>query len=182
MRKLEQDYWQHIARLDADSMRDLIETYGQAVWNYAFLMTKRHDMADDIAQDVFLQVYRSIDTYRGQSSMKTWLFAITRNKAFNYRRSAFFRKVMLVDWITRQDSGPSAETEVLDQELTGEVWKLVMQLPSHYREVLILEAKYELSLKEMAHVLGVAEGTIKSRLSRARKKMNDMWKGAGTRE
>lgn len=176
VRTLEHEYWKHLARMDADSFRDLMVTYGQAVWNFAYFITKRDHLADDVSQDVFLQVYRNIDSFRGQSSMKTWLFAITRNIAVNYMRTAFMRKVTLVDWVARRETNPSAEHEALNHALTDEIWKMVLKLPVKFREVLILEAKYELTIKEMAHVLGISEGTVKSRLSRARRKMTDLWK------
>jgi RNA polymerase sigma-70 factor, ECF subfamily len=176
VRTLEQEYWKHLARMDADSFRDLMVTHGQAVWNFAFCITKREDLADDVSQDVFLQVYRNIGSFRGQSSMKTWLFAITRNIAVNYMRTAFMRKVTLVDWVVRKDTFPSAEHEALNHALSDEIWSMVLKLPVKFREVLILEAKYELTNKEMAHVLGISEGTVKSRLSRARRKMTDLWK------
>ncbi|REK72054.1 RNA polymerase sigma factor [Paenibacillus paeoniae] len=154
-----------------------MQVHGQEVWNYAYFLTKHQDWADDITQDVFLRIYRSPNTFRGESSVRTWLFAITRNCVFNYRRSAFLRKVTLMGRVKHSGEAPSAESEALANQYIDEIWESVMALPAKYREVLILDARYELSLKEIADITGLSIGTVKSRLSRARRKAAEIWKG-----
>lgn len=173
---MESAHWKWVDRLDAESFRELMLSYGQDVWNYAFTLTRSPVMADDVSQDVFLRVYRSIGSFRGQSSIRTWLLAITRNIAYNHRRTAFVRKVMLVDRYVPRDSHPSAEHEAIELMLTEDVWEIVMKLPVKFREVLVLDAKYGLTYKEIAQLLGLSEGTVKSRLSRARDKVSAAWK------
>ncbi|MDQ6418821.1 sigma-70 family RNA polymerase sigma factor [Paenibacillus sp. LHD-117] len=141
------------------------------------ISSKRADFTDDISQEVFLNVFRGLSRYRGESSMQTWLFAITRNCAFNYRRSAFLRRVTLMDRVERRGDSPSAESEALGNRFTDEIWETVMCLPAKYRELLVLDAKYDLSVKEMAELTGLSVGTVKSRLSRARRKAAEAWKG-----
>ena len=68
---MEREYCKWIDRLEADSFRELMLTYGQDVWNYAFLLTGSPATADDVSQDVFLRVYRSIATFRGESHIRT---------------------------------------------------------------------------------------------------------------
>ncbi len=156
--------------------------YGQDVWNFAFSICKNRQLADDIAQDVFLQVYRHVATFRGESSVKTWLLKITRNISYNYRKSAFIRKVTLVDLVHRTGQSQSAEDIFLEQEAVSEVWLCVFQLPVKFREVIVLDAKYHLSVSEIAGVLNISEGTVKSRLHRARKKMTGLLYGEGQRK
>jgi len=148
-----------------------MQSHGQEVWNYAFLLTNNHHLADDIAQDVFVQVFLHIDSFRGQSSMRTWLFSITRNIAFNYKKSAFFRNVMLLDYIVPSAGAQSAEDQYMSRTYTDTIWKLVLKLPSKYREVLILDAHYDMPLTEIALLLRLSIGTVKSRLHRARGKL-----------
>lgn len=166
----------YLTEMNEDILSDLIEKYGQEVWNYAYFVTKNRSMADDISQDVFIQVYRNISSFRQESSVKTWLLKITRNISYNYRSSAFIRKVLLVDIITPNGSNHSAEQAYLEQEATNDVWKLVMSLSTKHREVLVLHAKYQLSLKEIANILQISEGTVKSRLHNARKRMVELMK------
>jgi RNA polymerase sigma factor (sigma-70 family) len=150
---------------------ELMVAYGKDVWNYAFSMTKKWDQADDITQEVFLKVYKNLYSFRSESSVKTWILTITRNMTVDYRRSAFYRKVTLIDFLTNSSVTSSAEQEVIDQFAANDLWKMVLELPLKYREVLILYAHYQLSMKEMASILGITEGTVRSRLFHARKKM-----------
>ncbi|MCS7460458.1 sigma-70 family RNA polymerase sigma factor [Paenibacillus doosanensis] len=148
--------------------------YGKDVWNYAFSMTRKWDQADDITQEVFIKVYRNLYTFRNESSVKTWILTITRNMTLDYRRSAFYRKVTLMDFLAPSAESSSAEQAVIDKMAVNDLWKMVLRLPVKYREVLILYAHYQLSMKEMAQILGVTEGTVKSRLFHARKKMTKL--------
>lgn len=90
---VEETYWRFLERMDAESFRHLMAAYGEDVWNLAYLITKKHDLADDVTQETFISAYNSIHTFRGQSTLRTWLLSITRNKAINCVRSAFLRKV-----------------------------------------------------------------------------------------
>ncbi|MCD9025344.1 RNA polymerase sigma factor [Cohnella sp. NL03-T5] len=159
-----------------------MEEHGQEVWNYAYFLTKNVDMSDDIAQDVFLRAFLHIASFRGQSTVRTWLFSITRNTAINYRKNAFFRKVTLLEWIHSASSASSAEEQYMSRTFTDTIWQLVLKLPPKYREVLVLDAKYELPLSEIASLLRVSSGTVKSRLHRARSKMKEFMKEVERRE
>lgn len=156
-------------------LEELMSQYGEDVWNFAFFLTRRSDAADDIAQDVFLIVYNRLYTFRGESSMKSWILSITRNKALNYLKSGFIRKVTLMDTLFHhKESAPSAEKVAFDRMASREVWDKVMELPVKLREVLVLAYHYQLSMEELAAALQISTGTVKSRLFRARKKMSAM--------
>lgn len=161
-------------RLDHHSFQELMEVYSNDVWHFAYMLIGRRDLADDITQDVFLRVYLQFHNFRGGSSFKTWLFAITRRVAVDYRRTAFFRRVILTSIPESKESQQSAELEALDALELTEFWNTVLKLPRKWREVLILDGKHDLSIKEIALLLGIAEGTVKSRLSRARAKMAEL--------
>lgn len=165
------DYLPYMIEMDSYTLEDLMGQYGQDVWNFAYLLTTNRMMADDITQDVFLQAYRHVTTFRGEASVKTWLLRITRNISYNYRKSAFIRKVLLVDVVVPGNNIRSAEQSFLEHEAANEVWRQVFKLPTKFREVLVLNVKYELSLQEMAGLLRIPEGTVKSRLHTARKRL-----------
>ncbi|MFD2672572.1 RNA polymerase sigma factor [Marinicrinis sediminis] len=152
-------------------LRDLMVQYGNDIWNYAYSMTRRWEVADDVTQDVFMKAYKNITNFRNEASVKTWLLKITRNTVLDYQKSAFFRRVTLVDYMTTKATDHSAESEVMEQMAVSEIWAKVLKLPPKYREVLILYGHHQLSMKEIAAMLGVSEGTVKSRLHHARNKV-----------
>lgn len=155
-------------------LRDLMEAYGNDVWNYAFSLCRSTDQADDITQEVFLKVYRKLGTFRGEASIKTWLLAITRYTAYDMKRSSFWNRIKAFDVFQAGGTQPSAEQEAIEKLAVNDMWKKVMTLPVKYREVLILYAHYQLSMKEMADILQLSEGTVKSRLFHARAKLLKM--------
>jgi RNA polymerase sigma-70 factor (ECF subfamily) len=157
-------------------LQDLMTAYGQDVWNFAFSLTRHRDAADDIAQECFLKAYRNLESFRGKSSVKTWLLTITKNAVRDYRRSAFIRKVTLMDKLPRGEAGGSlsAEQEALDQIVADAVWRKVLALPAKYRAVLVLYAHHQLSMEEISQLLSISVGTVKSRLFRARQRVTAM--------
>lgn len=168
--------FEYLKYIDTDADRkailsELMTAYGKDVWNFAYSMTRKWDQADDITQEVFIKAYRNLHTFRSESSVKTWLLAITRNMVLDYRKSAFLRRVTLVDAFSDDGASRSAEQEVIESLAVNDMWKQVFALPYKYREVIILYAHYQLSMKEMAELLGVSEGTVKSRLFHARRKL-----------
>ncbi|WP_027087729.1 sigma-70 family RNA polymerase sigma factor [Cohnella panacarvi] len=160
--------------LDRNALLDeLMVTYGKEVWNYAFFLTRRRELAEDIAQDSFIKAYHHIYSYRGDRSMKAWLLAITRNTARDYFKSAWFRKVQFIP----EDFGqglarPSAENEWFGTQRQREIWNAVLELPRKLRETLLLYAHHQLSIKEISELTQLSEGTVKSRLFRARAVIN----------
>ncbi|RJE85522.1 RNA polymerase sigma factor [Paenibacillus sp. 1011MAR3C5] len=159
-------------------LQDLIHAYRNDVWDYAFSITRSADLADDIAQDVFLKVYEKLHTFRGEASIKNWVLRITRNISFNRMKSGFFRRVLLMGEMREAGvSAPSAEKQAMDRLQTSEAWQLVLELPVKHREVLVLHAHHELTQEEIAVMLHLPLGTVKSRLHHARTKLAGRYKG-----
>lgn len=180
------NYLQYTTEMDDQSLEAVMDQYGTDVWNYAYFLTKDTEMADDISQEVFIKCYKSIGSFKGRSTLKTWLLTITRNTTFTYRRSRYFHSRSFVELLRRQDTqtlvdqrakAASAESEYLSREHVNEIWDVIMQLPDKLREVLVLDLKFEMSVAEMSEMIGIPGGTVKSRLSRARTKVQAMLRG-----
>lgn len=153
-------------------LEQLMDAYGRDVWNYAYFMTGKRELSDDVAQDTFVKAYERLVTFRGGSSVKTWLLSITRNTARDALRSAWLKRVSLFRMPDeRIRTMPSAEQAALDGLVTEQLWLEVMALPRKLRETLLLHAHHGLSHREIADLLGISEGTVKSRLHRARAAM-----------
>ncbi|MGM0881646.1 MAG: RNA polymerase sigma factor [Bacillota bacterium] len=171
---MEEDHLRYLSQIGTYEIERLIHKYWKDVWNYSYVLTQKHDMADDITQDTFIRAFRSIDSFRDESTIKTWLLRIARNITINYKRSAFFRKIVLLGYVQNDLSTPSAETTYFDEQFVDRIWELVLRLPMKQREIILLNAHYQMPIADMADILGLPEGTVKSRLHRARLKI-DKW-------
>ncbi len=174
---MEDAYYLHISELSQGDLGRIMERYSEDVWQYAYLITKKRDMADDITQEVFIKVYRSIDSFRGESSLKTWLLQITKHTSISLMKRAYFKYHVLTHSFKNSGESPSAELIVIQNEFTNEIWKMVMTLSCKYREILTLSVHYELSTSEIAQMLQVSVNTVKSRMHRARKQLQKKLKG-----
>jgi RNA polymerase sigma-70 factor (ECF subfamily) len=156
-------------------LRDLMQAYGDDVWNYSFSLCKKAEVAQDVTQEVFLKVFRKLGTFRGESSVKTWILTITRNTAADYRKAALLHRMKLASWVGKSEwIERSAESAAMENIEVGEIWRKVLRLPAKYREVLVLSAHHQLSMSEIAGILGINPGTVKSRLHQARVKVLKM--------
>lgn len=173
---MEDDSLKHLSQVGKFEIEQLVRKYWKDVWNYSYVLTQKHDIADDIAQETFIRAFRSLDSFRSESTVKTWLLKIARNATTNYKRSAFFRKMVLMDNVQNNFAAPSAETAYFDDRFADRIWELVLRLPLKQREVILLNAHYQMSLADIANLLGLPEGTVKSRLYRARMKLDEWLK------
>lgn len=171
------DYLKHIESVDGSELRLLMDQYGDDVWKYAYILTKDREQAKDIAQEVFIKAHYNFHTFRGQSSIKTWLLTITRNLSLNYLTSSYFKKILLFGNVKTRQSSPSAESAFMGKQSAAEVWGIIMNLSKKLREVLVLDLEHDLTVQETAHLLNLPEGTVKSRLHRARKEVENQLKG-----
>jgi RNA polymerase sigma-70 factor (ECF subfamily) len=148
------------------------------VYTLALHLLGDRDEALDLSQDVFLRIFRTIHTFRGQSALKTWIYRIVINQARNRQR--FWRRRRRADQVSLDqhvaehgDLRETAEAASPDRtlarkELAERLWKALNALPFDQRTVVVLREFDGLSYGEIAFSLGVAVGTVKSRLTRAR--------------
>ncbi|WP_246014152.1 RNA polymerase sigma factor [Paenibacillus rhizophilus] len=176
--------------MDEDTLRAVMERFGGDVWNYIYYLTSSPEQADGLAQEVFVKCYYRIGTYRGGSSFQTWLFSIARNAVFSYRKSRFFKASLWGDIASLPDRtekigvnagggmvvAASAEMQYFSSMHVNEIWDVIMKLPAGFREALVLDLKYGMSAKEIAELTGWSPGTVKSRLYRARRKVQSKLK------
>lgn len=102
---MSEEHLEYVDVIETFDIRDLMVRYGEDVRNYAYFLTRRHDWADDIAQEVFVKAYRNIGSFRGESSIKTWLLRIARNTAYSYRKLAFFRRTVGLEYGRQRATG-----------------------------------------------------------------------------
>lgn len=151
----------------------LVERYESAVAATVVGMLGPGEDADDVGQETFIRFHRALNDFRGDSSLKTYLVHIAMNLSLNAlkrrRRSLlrFVRDDESVSEVPEHRPGPADRLEA--RETRERVRRAVMQLPEHHRSVVVLRMFNGYSTREVADILGVAEGTVMSRLSRAMK-------------
>ena len=157
----------------------LVSLYGKKIYNYCYRMTGNKEDAEDISQDVFVKSYRSLNGFKRNSQFSTWIYRIAYNACIDHHRK---KKVVTVS-ITRsdEDNGKqdneivseslSLEEEVLMNERKNAVHSAIAKLRPEYRTVILLRDIDGLSYDEIAGVLNIPLGTVKSYISRAREEL-----------
>jgi RNA polymerase sigma-70 factor (ECF subfamily) len=174
---------------DLDAFESLVRKYEKKMLNISFRIAGSREDACEIVQDAFVSAYRNIKNFRGQSRFLTWLTAITINLSKNRLKQLKARRahepVSLDDPIQTDDGQvaadpPSNEPSVLDRmekrDAQQKVQDCIEALEPDFREVIVLRDMQDFSYDEISSMLKVREGTIKSRLFRAREAVKDCLK------
>jgi RNA polymerase sigma-70 factor (ECF subfamily) len=145
-----------------EALERLLDVYGNKVFRMAFLMLKDRGRAEEVTQDIFVKFWRALPGYDGRAAPSTWLYAIARNTCLSAVRSESYRKAAPLETAPepRTPSAPTARLE-LEQGLA--------RLPEEQRQALTLFYLEDRSTAEVARLLDLPEGTVKSHLHRARR-------------
>jgi len=131
------------------------------------MMLKDAGRAEEVTQDIFLKVWRALPAYDGRAAVSTWLYTIARNTCLTAVRAESYRKTTALDQVPE----PGVQASVpLELELSA----CLEKLPEIQREVITLFYLQEKSVREVAEILDLPEGTVKSHLHRARRALSDM--------
>jgi RNA polymerase sigma-70 factor (ECF subfamily) len=142
---------------DESAFNELVATYERRVFALAFRMLGRRDEAEDLAQEVFVQVFRTIDQFRGDSKLSTWIYRIAVDLCKDR-----------ATYLSRRAAGMSRPDELVGAQRERAVKKAITHLEPELREVLVLRDVEDLSYEEIASATGLPDGTVKSRIRRAR--------------
>jgi RNA polymerase sigma-70 factor (ECF subfamily) len=187
-----------MARLKKASSEDLMRgfeilvgRYKNAIVSFLFRFTGDFRTAEDLAQETFLRVFRKIHDYNSTAKFSTWLYTIASNLAKDEFKRRVRHPAKSLDWRGGGDTTrdmPQAKADTTDSvpdvrlehdEARQNVNKALNLLDEHDREVLLLKDVQGLSYEEIAQVLELPMGTVKSRISRARLAFKDVWKKLG---
>ncbi|MFN8091299.1 MAG: sigma-70 family RNA polymerase sigma factor [Vicinamibacteria bacterium] len=179
----EQDLVALCRRGDPAAFARLVALHESMVFNLAARLLGDGEEARDVAQEVFLQVYRTLGRFEGRSSLKTWIYRIVVNQCHNRRRfwhrRGRDREEALDEGLAAPDrvGGGAWQASPYQQAVAGErarrVQRALLGLRFDQRTVLVLREIEGLSCEEVAGALGIPEGTVKSRLSRAREALRE---------
>jgi RNA polymerase sigma-70 factor, ECF subfamily len=177
-----------VKRGDAAAFAELVDKYKQPVMNLIYRMIRDATEAEDLAQSVFLQVYKSADRYQASARFTTWLFTIARNLCLNEirRRSRHPADSLEATFPESEDQQPARQFEdhktfsapdaLLQRELEQKVEQAVNELPEAQRTALVLCRQDELSYEDIAKVLGCSLSATKSLIHRGRETLKEKLK------
>ena len=169
----EQELVRAAAGGDTEAFERLVETYENKIYTLALRMSGSPDDAGDIAQEAFLAAWRGLPSFRGEANFATWLYRLASNAAIDYlRRQRKQRGELSLDdeelGLDAVDAGPGPQDAAEGEEVRSAVAAGLGALSEGHRQVLVLRELQGLSYEEIAAVLAVDLGTVKSRISRAR--------------
>ena len=173
---------------DESAFNEVVSRYKAKVYNYIYRMTGSSDDAEDLTQEVFIRMYTSIDSFRSQSSLSTWLFRIASNLCIDrFRRSKTRTTAFSLDEPIQGNDSESGH-EIPDStyepqrllentEMAEQIQLSLAQLPEKLRAAVILHDVEGLPYEEIAQIVGCPLGTVKSRLFNARMQLREKLSG-----
>lgn len=158
----------HAANGDAAAWEPLVLAHQQAVFRLSYLLLGDPDDAEDIAQETFLRAWNRLQRFDPARPLRPWLLSIASNLASNRRRSAGrYVSALMRAFRSEPPVSPGIEEKSAQAMQANDLWKAVQTLHLPDQQIIYLRYFLELSVAETAQALGLAEGTVKSRLSRA---------------
>lgn len=149
-------------------LEQLIDRYEKQLINFSYTYVKDWSQAEDIIQEVFVSCYKHMNSFRGHSSYKTWLYAITRNKSIDYLKRGSFKYLTLNLHDRYKSNILSPEETAIVRDEKEELSRKVLSLPVKYRETIILYYYESLTIREISELTKTKDGTVKTRLKRGR--------------
>lgn len=165
---------------DVEAFEHLVEKYQHKIYTLSYRYMGNEQDANDMAQEALIKAYRSLGTFKGESSLATWLYRITTNVCLDeLRKRKRTLHIVSIDEPLATTNGEDIERELVDpsptadaiyeqKQLENELQKIIDSMKPEHRTVIILRDVMDLTYEEIAEILQCSIGTVKSRLSRAR--------------
>ena len=165
---------------DSLAIERLVQTHQADVYRLALSILDDADEADDATQEVFVAALRALDSFRAAASLKTWLFSITvnvcRTRLQRDKRRGRLQQI-LQSLLSNDQAHP--EKEAVQNESHAAIWHAIRALDDKHRLPVILRYYHDLSVADIAEMLGIPSGTVHSRLNHAREKLRSLLKEDG---
>ena len=189
----DQDLAERVQAGDVQAFEALFDRYGEMIRRHLAHIVRNEAAAQDLVQEVFLRVWTCAEQWDGRGAFKAWLYRIATNLAFNYLRSVRRRREQPLEalaaedeseqdylpaWMMDPSPGPDAAFESIER--SERFRHLVQGLPEDKRDVLYLVHQMEMGIQAAAEELGIPEGTAKSRLHYAKKRLAREWQDLET--
>jgi RNA polymerase sigma-70 factor (ECF subfamily) len=164
--------------LDGDqaAWEQIVRLHWRKVFNVAYKFVGSHEQAEDLSQEIFLKIFRSLDTFDRRANFQTWLISVSRNLCIDHYRSVRKERQTIDRDVPAEDLSPASVTAsplatLENQDLAGLLRRALHTLPQSLRIAVLLRDLQELSYLEIAERLNLPEGTVKSRINRGRREL-----------
>jgi RNA polymerase sigma-70 factor (ECF subfamily) len=164
-------------RKDNTAWEQIVSRFKRKVFHIAYKFTGRHDDAEDLTQEIFLKIFKSLDKFNRDADFSTWLSSVARNYCIDHYRASKREKEVLVEDLVAFDLAPASagsnpHRALEDRDRRSFLRKGLEALPEKLREAVVLRDLHGLSYQEMAERLSLPEGTVKSRINRGREELS----------
>jgi RNA polymerase sigma-70 factor, ECF subfamily len=161
---------------DQLAWEQIVRQHWRKVFNVAYKFVGSHEQAEDLTQDIFLKIFRSLDTFDRRANFQTWLISVSRNLCIDHYRSVRKERQTIDRDTPAEDLAPVSATAsplatLENRDLAAMLRQALQVLPSSLRTAVLLRDIQELSYLEIAERLQLPEGTVKSRINRGRKEL-----------
>ena len=158
---------------DQAAWEEIVRTHRRKVFNIAYKFTGRHDLAEDLTQDVFVKIFKSLNTFDRRANFQTWLVSVSRNLCIDHYRSVRKEREAIDRDVDPSELAPASPTQSPYAALEAHdratlLRRGLAQLAPTLRQAVLLRDLQELSYQEIADRLDLPEGTVKSRINRGR--------------
>jgi len=188
-KETEQEIINKVLSGDSNAFEDLVLASQKNVYNLALKMTNNPDDALDISQEAFLKAYRLLGTFRGESRFSVWMYRMTHNLCIDFLRKK--ARTATVSLTYSDEDGDTHDLEIPDlrelpansllrKELREAITAGINELEPIHKEIIVMREITDMSYSDIAHTLNINEGTVKSRLARARKSLVKILVAKGT--
>jgi len=189
-----EDFLERLKKNDEEAFSILVKTLQDRIYNLALRIVRNVEEAEEILQETFLSVFDKIDSFQGKSKLSTWIYAIASNAALSKIRKKSNDTVTFDDDTslnldtfllknTRENFQLNKDDTLVLKELREKLDTAIDSLPDGYRELFLLKEVEKLQIKEIAHILNLNPGVVKTRLHRARLQLrailSDYWSEEG---
>lgn len=152
-------------------LEEIYERYFKDVYLFVYSLSKDQHVAEDITSVTFLKVMDSLDSFKGESDLKVWIFQIAKNSYYSYLRKN--NRAIPTEEFNKETDGTTIEKKILDKSESMRIHKILHQLPEPYKEVFTLRIFGELSYKEIGEVFGKTDNWACVTFYRSKKKINE---------
>ncbi len=151
----------------------IVKRYGEYIYNMVYYTVLDEEDAKDLTQEIFYKIWKGLDNFRNEASVKTWIYRITQNHLKNFLLRRKIKKFISLEFLFDEKN---SDFESKDYNEIDKLEYKLSKLPDDYRRILVLFYIDGFNINEISEILNTKPNTVKSKLHRAREKLKNLWR------